>query len=73
MTMCPNEILVILCDSVGDLAPSSRRLARSDKFPLETQSNIYFERLCQSYPMHPEIFGRFYEDWLTLKKFQRTL
>ena len=59
MTMCPNEILVILRRSMGDLAPSSRRQARSDKFPLKTQSNIYFERLCQSYPMLPEIFGRF--------------
>ena len=44
----------------------------SDKFPLETQSNDYFERLCQSYPIHPEIFDRLYEDWSTLDKFQRT-
>lgn len=44
----------------------------SDKFPLETQSNEYFERLCQSYPIHPEIFDRLYEDWSTLDKFQRT-
>jgi len=46
--------------------------AHSDKFPLETQSNVYFERLCQSYPIHPEIFDRLYEDWSTLDKFQRT-
>tara|TARA_R110001583_G_scaffold66746_3_gene191495 strand:+ start:22519 stop:25350 length:2832 start_codon:yes stop_codon:yes gene_type:complete len=46
--------------------------AHSDKFPLETQSNLYFERLCQSYPIHPEIFDRLYEDWSTLDKFQRT-
>ena len=44
----------------------------SKKFPLETQSNVYFERLCQSYPIHPEIFDRLYEDWSTLDKFQRT-
>ncbi|WP_163373330.1 ATP-binding protein [Endozoicomonas acroporae] len=44
----------------------------SDRFPLETQSNEYFERLCQSYPIHPEIFDRLYEDWSTLDKFQRT-
>lgn len=44
----------------------------SDKFPLETQSNVYFERLCQSYPIHPEVFDRLYEDWSTLDKFQRT-
>ncbi|MEB4591694.1 DUF499 domain-containing protein [Candidatus Thiothrix sp. Deng01] len=46
--------------------------ANSSKFPLETQSNEYFERLCQSYPIHPEIFDRLYEDWSTLDKFQRT-
>mgnify|MGYP001107947727 CR=1 FL=1 len=43
-----------------------------DKFPQETQDNDYFERLCQSYPIHPEIFDRLYEDWSTLDKFQRT-
>ena len=44
----------------------------ADKFPTETQSNEYFERLCRSYPIHPEIFDRLYEDWSTLEKFQRT-
>jgi uncharacterized protein len=28
--------------------------------------------LRQSYPIHPEIFDRLYEDWSTLDKFQRT-
>ena len=42
------------------------------KFPVETQSNEYFDRLCRSYPIHPEIFDRLYEDWSTLEKFQRT-
>ena len=42
------------------------------KFPIETQSNEYFDRLCRSYPIHPEIFDRLYEDWATLEKFQRT-
>jgi len=41
-------------------------------FPVETQSNEYFERLCRSYPIHPEVFDRLYEDWSTLDKFQRT-
>lgn len=44
----------------------------ADKFPVETQSNEYFERLCGSYPIHPEVFDRLYEDWSTLDKFQRT-
>ncbi|MBM9518991.1 ATP-binding protein [Desulforhopalus vacuolatus] len=46
--------------------------ANSNKFPAETQSNDYFERLCRSYPIHPEVFDRLYEDWSTLDKFQRT-
>ena len=44
----------------------------AEKFPVETQSNEYFERLCRSYPIHPEIFDRLYKDWSTLEKFQRT-
>ena len=28
--------------------------------------------MCSSYPIHPEIFDRLYEDWSTLDKFQRT-
>lgn len=46
--------------------------ANATKFPVETQSNEYFERLCASYPIHPEVFDRLYEDWSTLDKFQRT-
>ncbi|AYL64169.1 MULTISPECIES: ATP-binding protein [Citrobacter] len=42
------------------------------KFPNETQSAHYYDRLCQSYPIHPEVFDRLYEDWSTLDKFQRT-
>ncbi len=44
----------------------------AERFPVETQSNAYFERICRSYPIHPEIFDRLYEDWSTLDKFQRT-
>lgn len=44
----------------------------AERFPTETQSNEYFERLCRSYPIHPEVFDRLYEDWSTLDKFQRT-
>jgi len=46
--------------------------ANSEKFPTETQSNVYFDRMCHSYPIHPEVFDRLYEDWSTLDKFQRT-
>ena len=43
-----------------------------DKFPSVTQTSHYQDRLHQSYPIHPEIFDRLYEDWSTLEKFQRT-
>jgi predicted AAA+ superfamily ATPase len=42
------------------------------KFPSETQAAHYLQRLVQSYPIHPEVFDRLYEDWSTLEKFQRT-
>ncbi len=44
----------------------------SKDFPNETQSGHYYDRLCKSYPIHPEVFDRLYEDWSTLDKFQRT-
>jgi len=69
-----------LFDSVGDsgeLESVCRSYAEfyrkhGDKFPSETQGNHYLDRLRQSYPIHPEIFDRLYEDWSTLEKFQRT-
>jgi len=42
------------------------------KLPSETLETAYYDRLLQSYPIHPEIFDRLYEDWSTLDKFQRT-
>jgi uncharacterized protein len=41
-------------------------------FPQETQETRYLERLSQSYPIHPEVFDRLYEDWSSLDNFQRT-
>jgi len=43
-----------------------------DKFPAETKDGSYLRRLKASYPIHPEVFERLYEDWSTLPKFQRT-
>lgn len=69
-----------LFDSVGDTAELDavcKQFAElyrqgGNKFPPETQNHHYEERLRQSYPIHPEIFDRLYEDWSTLDKFQRT-
>lgn len=43
-----------------------------DKLPPEVQEGSYAERLKKSYPIHPEIFDRLYQDWSTLDKFQKT-
>lgn len=69
-----------LFDTVGDTAEldlvcqkfAEMYLQGGNKFPLETHTHHYEERLRKSYPIHPEIFDRLYEDWSTLDKFQRT-
>lgn len=69
-----------LFDTVGDPA-QVRATARAfgelyrhnpTKFAAEAQEARYEERITQSYPIHPEVFDRLYEDWSTLDKFQRT-
>ena len=47
-------------------------LTNSQEFPAETGESTYQDRLRESYPIHPEVFLRLYEDWSTLPKFQRT-
>jgi predicted AAA+ superfamily ATPase len=59
--------LDVVCKTFADMYHQG-----GNKFPTETQSHHYLERLRQSYPIHPEIFDRLYEDWSTLDKFQRT-
>lgn len=46
--------------------------AEGAKVPQETQEARYFERMMQSYPIHPEVFSRLYEEWTTIEGFQRT-
>ena len=44
--------------------------------PAEFASNVqlpeYERRMKNSYPIHPELFDRLYQDWSTLDRFQRT-
>jgi len=47
-------------------------IAEGALLPSETQEGRYYDRLCQAYPIHPEIFDRLYEDWTTIDGFQRT-
>ena len=42
------------------------------EFPQECMVAGYRDHLVASYPLHPELFRRLYEDWSTLDRFQRT-
>jgi len=46
----------------------------STSFPREATAlgGDYERRIIASYPLHPELFDRLYEDWSTLERFQRT-
>lgn len=41
-------------------------------FPRECRDTDYEERIRATYPIHPELFDRLYEDWSSLERFQRT-
>ena len=44
----------------------------ADDFPREARDGSYEDRIKQTYPIHPELFDRLYEDWSSLERFQRT-
>src|SRR5450755_424272 len=44
----------------------------ADEFPREARDASYEDRIKQTYPIHPELFDRLYEDWSSLERFQRT-
>lgn len=46
--------------------------AGKGEFPSECGEGTYREEIRASYPIHPELFRRLYDDWSTLDKFQRT-
>ncbi|WP_329053938.1 DUF499 domain-containing protein [Streptomyces violaceus] len=41
-------------------------------FPAGVDRTDYERRIRSTYPIHPELFTRLYEDWSTLDRFQRT-
>lgn len=47
-------------------------VAEGAKLPQETQEARYYDRMVQSYPIHPEVFAQLYEEWTTIEGFQRT-
>lgn len=83
-TVAPEEAFEIvrrrLFESISD--PKARDLvcrafadaylAEGAKVPQETQESRYFDRMVQSYPIHPEVFTQLYEEWTTIEGFQRT-
>ena len=47
------------------------RLNGSD-FPTECRETAYEQHIRASYPIHPEVFERLYDDWSAMERFQRT-
>lgn len=47
-------------------------VAEGVKLPQETHESRYYDRMVQSYPIHPEVFAQLYEEWTTIDGFQRT-
>ena len=45
---------------------------QKSEFPSGCSEGDYRRRMESSYPMHPELFDRLYEDWSSLQRFQRT-
>ena len=45
---------------------------KSSDFGSQVQLPEYERRMRSSYPIHPELFDRLYQDWSTLDRFQRT-
>jgi predicted AAA+ superfamily ATPase len=41
-------------------------------FPRSATESAYRKLMEETYPIHPELFERLYEDWSTLERFQRT-
>lgn len=44
----------------------------ADDFPRESRDTAYEDRIKRTYPIHPELFDRLYEEWSSLERFQRT-
>ncbi len=57
----------VVCRAFSEMYRANRA-----EFPKECREAAYESRLCSTYPIHPELFYRLYEDWSTLERFQRT-
>jgi hypothetical protein len=64
-------------ESLAQIAATSKAfsefyVANAGEFPKEAREPAYARRMQQTYPLHPELFDRLYEDWSSLERFQRT-
>lgn len=64
-------------DARADIAAVARKFMEfytqhRGEFPSECSHPEYENRIRSSYPIHPELFDRLYQDWSTLERFQRT-
>jgi len=64
-------------DALASISATARSFVEvyhkyADDFPREARDGSYEERIKQTYPIHPELFDRLYEDWSSLERFQRT-
>lgn len=59
---------------IGSTAKSFSDFYRANaaEFPKEARDPQYARRISETYPLHPELFDRLYEDWSSLERFQRT-
>ncbi len=55
-------------------AKSFQRLLQGNAsdFPKRPATRSNGRRIQQTFPLHPELFDRLYEDWSSLERFQRT-
>lgn len=64
-------------EALASIAATAERFSElyqkhPDDFPRESKMPDYRERIRRTYPIHPELFDRLYEDWSSLERFQRT-
>lgn len=64
-------------EALAKIAATARRFCdfyreTGGEFPAEARDLRYEERIRHTYPVHPELFDRLYEDWSSLERFQRT-
>ena len=60
--------------AIGQTAKAFVEMYRKqhDQFPSEARDSAYEDRIKATYPIHPELFDRLYQEWSTLERFQRT-